>query len=208
MGHVGAAQTDGPGVFHHQQALAERPARRARELLHWRDHHQLRRTALALGQPGPLALGELRRHPVRAVRPLDLGIARLGEPQRPPVACPRYIHRLAGLQAPRPCPCSKAAHRGRDLPQARDHGPLEIFHPALPPLINPRRLQPAHADQHVDRGHELPLSECRFRRPQHTPFQRGPIPAFHDPARPAASHRRRRPLASRRDPLLPRGRLR
>jgi hypothetical protein len=110
-----------------------------------------------------------RRSRVRATYAVSLGF-------RPPCSCPR----------------PKAAHCGRDSPQARDHRPLEIVHPALPPLGNLRRLQPAHTDQHVDRGHELPLGECRLRRPHHTPLQFRPIPAAHDAAsyRPLRSHAR------------------
>jgi hypothetical protein len=146
MVHVGAAETDGPGVFHHQRALAERPACRAREVVHRRDHHQLRRTALALCQPRPLAVGQLGRDPVRSVCPLDLGIAGLGEPQRPPVAGARNIRRLARLQAPLlvPTPESSALRSrfspGSRSPPARDSppGPAATRQPS-PAAASPRR---------------------------------------------------------------------
>ena len=140
-----------------------------------RDDHQVRRAALALSQPRLLSLRQLRRDPMRAIGPLDRGVARLGEPQRPAVARARNVSALARPQSARLRPTAKRAHRRRDLPQVRDRHPLQIVDPALAPLIDPARLQPADADQHIDRRHELALRERRLRRPRHPPLD---VPAI------------------------------
>ena len=128
---------------------------------------KIRRTALALSQPRSFSCRQLRRDPMRAVRPLDPGIARLREPQRPPITGTRKVSGLAWLQPARLRPAAKRAHRRRDLPQVRDRHALQTIDAALAPLINPARLKPADADQHIDRGHELALRKRRLRRTNH-----------------------------------------
>jgi hypothetical protein len=166
------------GVLHDQPTALLAAAQRARPVRHRRDNHQIRRTALTLSQPGSLSLRQLRGNPVRPIRQLDPGISCLREPQRPTVAAARHIRRLARLQTVRLRPPAKAPHRRRDLPQARDRHPLQVVHAALPPLIHPPRLQPPHADQHIDRGHELALRQRRLRRPHDTLLELalGPLP--------------------------------
>jgi hypothetical protein len=165
--HVRASHAHRRGVLHDQPPTLPLAAQRAGELTERRDDHQLRRATLALSQPRALLLRQLRGDPIRAIRPLNRGIARLGEPQRPAIPRPRKVSGLTRPQAARLRPPAKRAHRRRDLPQVRDRDLLEILDAALAPLINPTRLEPADADQHVDRGHELALRKRRLGRTDH-----------------------------------------
>jgi hypothetical protein len=113
---------------------------------------------------------------MRPIGSLDRGGARLREPQPLTAAGTRHVRRLARLQPTPLRPPPKAPHRGRDLPQACDHDPLEVPHPTLPPLIHPPRLKPTHADQHIDRRHELTLRQRRLRGPHHTLLELVPVP--------------------------------
>ena len=73
-----------------------------------------------LSQPRSLSLRQLRRDPMRAVRPLDPGIARLREPQRPPVTGARNVRGLARLQPARLRPAAKrSASPSRSSPGSR-----------------------------------------------------------------------------------------
>src|SRR5215211_2762079 len=83
--HVRAAHADRPLLLHHDQA-AVASALGAGPRVERGDHDQVRRSALALGEPRPLRLGEVRRDPVRAVGALDPGVAALRELERAPVA--------------------------------------------------------------------------------------------------------------------------
>ena len=120
---------------------------------------------------------------MRPVRPLDPLIAQLREPQRTAIPGPGHIRGLARLQATRRGPLPKHLHRGRDLPQARDHDRLQIRDPSLAPFIHPARLKPVEADQHVDRGHELPLRERGLSGLHHPPIELAARTIGHDPAR-------------------------
>ena len=183
MIHVGAGQAHRSWVLHDQPPALVAAAHRARPLLDRGDDDQIGRAALTFGQPLPLAFGQLGRDPVRAIGPLDPLIARLREPQRPPIPRARHIRGLARRQAARCGPIAKHFHRGRDLPQARDHDRLQIRDPPLAPLIHPARLEPAQADQHVDRGHEPSLRERGLSRPHHPPIELAAGTTRHDPAR-------------------------
>jgi hypothetical protein len=176
--HVRTGHAHRAGLLHHQQTTADGPAHRAREVLDRRDDDQVRRAALTLSQPSPLPLRELRRNPVRPIRPLDPRVPGLRESQRLAPASARHIPRLARLQPTRLSPPPKAPHRRRDLAQARDHHPLEIVNAPLPPLIHPPRLKPTQANQHIDRRHELTLRQRHLRRSHHPPLELAPVPAL------------------------------
>ena len=66
---------------------------------------------------------------MRPIGSLDRGVARLREPRRLTAAGTRHVRCLARLQPTPLRPPLKAPHRGRDLPQACDHDPLEILTP-------------------------------------------------------------------------------
>jgi hypothetical protein len=102
-------------------------------------------------QSSPFVFALLRRQPVGAVRPLDVRVTRLGEPQSSTILGPTDINRYFGSQARALGPAPKYPHRRTDLEQADDRHPLQVRHAAAPPILNLLGLKPSCGEQRIDR---------------------------------------------------------
>jgi hypothetical protein len=148
MIHVRTADAHRPRLLHHQQTAADRPAHRASEVLHRRDHHQVRWAALTLRQPRACAPTAPARPSARdtPTRWRDRPISRTAAAAGPGYA--RHIpSRSASTPAPSPIPGSNPSpsrsspsSRSRPAPSSRPD-PAAI-RPAAPAAATPRR--PAH----------------------------------------------------------------
>jgi hypothetical protein len=154
MPEVGAVQTQRARILHEQKA-AGAAARCARPFVDRNNDDEIRWLAL----PFDLSLGEVRRHPVRAVRALDGSVAADAELQPPAVASASDIVGFRRLELIVPRPPSEHRHRVGDLAQVGLNDALQGIDPALPPQVNMRRRQPAQAEKHVDRADELLLGQ-------------------------------------------------
>src|SRR5487761_138387 len=101
---------------------------------------------------------------MRAVGPLDVLVSALGKAESPTVAGPRYVCRLARLQATALCPGPKDHHCGRDLVQVGGYRSFQVGNLATTPGLKPRLLQPSDPLQNIYCGHHFAGGQRRFSR--------------------------------------------